>query len=66
MKRGSPVPKRDLTGLVCTAGMGVLVLLAWTTLPSLPLSLAPVPAELHRPAGDAAYPALAPMRADAP
>lgn len=36
MKRSVPPRKRDLTGLLCTAGMGLLVLLAWATLPGLP------------------------------
>ena len=36
MKRRLPAWKRDLTGLACAVGMGLLVVLAWTTLPRLP------------------------------
>ncbi|MGH8515897.1 MAG: hypothetical protein ACREUE_00415 [Panacagrimonas sp.] len=35
MKRKPPPSDRDPTGLACTVGMGLLVLLAWATLPGL-------------------------------
>ncbi|MCC2658610.1 MAG: hypothetical protein K0Q76_3718 [Panacagrimonas sp.] len=41
MKPISRVSPRDLTGLACAAGMGLLVLLAWATLPGLPRALDP-------------------------
>ena len=48
MKRKSAAPESDWTGLICTAAMGLLVLLAWATLPALPLHL-PIPAGLPPP-----------------
>lgn len=41
MKPTSRVPPRDLTGLTCTAGMGLLILLAWAALPGVPRALDP-------------------------
>lgn len=49
MNRKSDAPNRDLTGLVCTAAMGLLILLAWMTLPALPPAHLPVPAVLPAP-----------------
>jgi hypothetical protein len=34
MKRRPAATRRDLTGLACTVGMGLLIVLAWATLPS--------------------------------
>jgi len=36
MKRRLLASKRDVTGLACIVGMGLLVLLAWATLPHSP------------------------------
>ncbi|TDU26798.1 hypothetical protein DFR24_3829 [Panacagrimonas perspica] len=41
MKRRLLASKRDLTGLVCLVGMGLLVLLAWATLPGSGVDPAP-------------------------
>lgn len=34
MNRKLPPSKRDRTGLACTVAMGLLILLAWATLPA--------------------------------
>lgn len=36
MKRRLLASKRDVTGLACLVGMGLLVLIAWATLPGPP------------------------------
>lgn len=52
MKRRLFTSKRDRTGLACLVGMGLLVLLAWATLPDSGLDPAPQGDDLAVPTTD--------------